>query len=635
MERMMSMTSEKQLSATSDISWPKDFPELKLIDDILRCGICYDYIKTCMVTPCAHSYCSICIRRSLLYKTACPSCFEETYETNLRNNRNFDRVTELFVNVRDKLIKHLRIAAVHFNCNEKLQSPATTLNLSQKTSQQEETPKRNIPKPGKSSTKGKLPFKSPSLGSSDKKSEISKRLEDLLVSPAPHTRVSEKKVLNSFEISNDDEFQRITTVPPMFLQPKVESQPKNTDVPTVPCPVCGVDIPERNINPHLDNCLANVNKPPVKSPVKRQKRNPLPKMVWSLMAEKDLRKKLKDYGLNTQGEKKALISRIQRYILLYNSECDSDSPRPVSEIVRQVEKEEKPTPNPTQQRLVINKKSDPKLIEEENQKYLQDNKDSFKKLIEAMKTREGRNIRPTSRNSNVILSDDDDDEDEDICREQREVPNVTPSISLNTPSTSNAVWEHVDLSDSDSNSRNGLSSPVLGARVSDNKSLCNGITSASARGSSSPVNLFGDKRTRTIDNKVTTDDLELKNPHKDSPMANDNSFSSPPKRRLSSSCIITTHSDSEDSMSLLVDQNIDGDFLDALDVLGPATEDVRDHNSQLEDPDFVVDTEEQNENCSEEVFVPTRKSKRKLKSPVLGDSNQNSSPRRTRRRTSK
>lgn len=30
------------------------------------------------------------------------------------------------------------------------------------------------------------------------------------------------------------------------------------------------------------------------------------------MAEKDLRKKLKDYGLNTQGDKKSLISRLQR-----------------------------------------------------------------------------------------------------------------------------------------------------------------------------------------------------------------------------------------------------------------------------------------------------------------------------------
>uniref|UniRef100_A0A1B6J0R1 RING-type E3 ubiquitin transferase n=1 Tax=Homalodisca liturata TaxID=320908 RepID=A0A1B6J0R1_9HEMI len=292
MEKILNGTIDKNLIVGSEISWPKEFPELKLIDDLLRCGICYDYIKTCMVTPCAHSYCSICIRRSLLYKTACPTCFEETYETNLRNNRILDRVAELFLSIKDRLVKHLRIAAVHFNCNEKLQSPATSLSASsQKTVHQEETPKRNIQKPGKSSTKGKLTFKSPSLDSSSKKSEISKRLEDLLGTST--AQGPERKESNSLELSNEDEFQRITTVPPMFLQPKVDSQPKNVDVSTVPCPVCAVNIPERNINTHLDNCLANVDKPPVKSPVKaRQKRNPLPKMVWSLMPEKDLRKKI-------------------------------------------------------------------------------------------------------------------------------------------------------------------------------------------------------------------------------------------------------------------------------------------------------------------------------------------------------
>uniref|UniRef100_A0A1B6I9E3 RING-type E3 ubiquitin transferase n=1 Tax=Homalodisca liturata TaxID=320908 RepID=A0A1B6I9E3_9HEMI len=626
MEKILNGTIDKNLIVGSEISWPKEFPELKLIDDLLRCGICYDYIKTCMVTPCAHSYCSICIRRSLLYKTACPTCFEETYETNLRNNRILDRVAELFLSIKDRLVKHLRIAAVHFNCNEKLQSPATSLSASsQKTVHQEETPKRNIQKPGKSSTKGKLTFKSPSLDSSSKKSEISKRLEDLLGTST--AQGPERKESNSLELSNEDEFQRITTVPPMFLQPKVDSQPKNVDVSTVPCPVCAVNIPERNINTHLDNCLANVDKPPVKSPVKaRQKRNPLPKMVWSLMPEKDLRKKLKDYGLNSQGEKKALISRIQRYILLFNSECDKDNPRPVSEIVRQVEREEKQAPNSIQQanRLVVNKKTDPKIIEEENKKYIQDNKDSFKKLIEAMKEREGKNIKPTARASNVILSDDEDD---DIYRDQSKVSNFPSARSYDAPSTSSAVWEHVDLSDSNSN---GSQSPILGGRVSDKKSLCNGNTPASVQNYNSPNNTRG--RTAEL-NKVTNGDLERNSPRpvSDSPFADENSFSSPPKR--SPSCIITTHSDSEDSISLLVDKNIDEDFLES--TLGPATENVLNGNSQLEDPDFVVDTEDQNENYSDEVFVPKRKSKRKLKSPVLGDSNQTPSPRRTRRRISK
>lgn len=42
------------------------------------------------------------------------------------------------------------------------------------------------------------------------------------------------------------------------------------------------------------------------------KRDPIPKRVYSMMSEKDLRKWLKNYGLNTAGDKKALISRLQR-----------------------------------------------------------------------------------------------------------------------------------------------------------------------------------------------------------------------------------------------------------------------------------------------------------------------------------
>lgn len=44
----------------------------------------------------------------------------------------------------------------------------------------------------------------------------------------------------------------------------------------------------------------------------KQKRKPLQKLVWSLMAEKDLRKKLKEYKLNVQGDKKILTERLKR-----------------------------------------------------------------------------------------------------------------------------------------------------------------------------------------------------------------------------------------------------------------------------------------------------------------------------------
>lgn len=42
---------------------------------------------------------------------------------------------------------------------------------------------------------------------------------------------------------------------------------------------------------------------------------------------------------------------ISRYVLLYNSECDSENPRPISEIIRLTEKEEKQIPTQNQQQV--------------------------------------------------------------------------------------------------------------------------------------------------------------------------------------------------------------------------------------------------------------------------------------------
>lgn len=43
-----------------------------------------------------------------------------------------------------------------------------------------------------------------------------------------------------------------------------------------------------------------------------RKRSPLPKLVYSMMSEKDLRKKLKECGLDQKGDKRTMISRLQR-----------------------------------------------------------------------------------------------------------------------------------------------------------------------------------------------------------------------------------------------------------------------------------------------------------------------------------
>lgn len=70
------------------------------------------------------------------------------------------------------------------------------------------------------------------------------------------------------------------------------------------------------------------------------KRKPLPKLVFRLMKDAELRRKMKELGLPSQGDRKTLEARFQRYSILYNSECDKIEPRSVEELLKQCEEEE-------------------------------------------------------------------------------------------------------------------------------------------------------------------------------------------------------------------------------------------------------------------------------------------------------
>lgn len=58
------------------------------------------------------------------------------------------------------------------------------------------------------------------------------------------------------------------------------------------------------------------------------------------MKDNAIRKRLKELGLSPQGDRKTLENRLQRYMVLYNAECDKTYPRPISELIKQCEEEE-------------------------------------------------------------------------------------------------------------------------------------------------------------------------------------------------------------------------------------------------------------------------------------------------------
>ncbi len=103
----------------------------------------------------------------------------------------------------------------------------------------------------------------------------------------------------------------------------------------VPCPVCGKLVSKTFINSHLDTCLNRCAVPttlsvPTSFPVGTKPKishKKLPNLVFPLIKDRDLRKKLKIYSLSTQGLRHVLIDRLKEFILCYNAQCDSINPK--------------------------------------------------------------------------------------------------------------------------------------------------------------------------------------------------------------------------------------------------------------------------------------------------------------------
>lgn len=51
------------------------------------------------------------------------------------------------------------------------------------------------------------------------------------------------------------------------------------------------------------------------------------KVVYNLLSDRDLRKKLKEHGLSTSGTRQQLIKRHQEFVHMYNAQCDSLHPK--------------------------------------------------------------------------------------------------------------------------------------------------------------------------------------------------------------------------------------------------------------------------------------------------------------------
>ncbi|XP_056380965.1 E3 ubiquitin-protein ligase RAD18 isoform X3 [Hyla sarda] len=373
---------------------------LQELEDLLHCGICFDYFNIAMMIPqCSHNYCSLCIRKFLSYKTQCPTCCVAVTESELRNNRLLDDLVRTFASARKYLSQSLSVT-----------SPQT---------------------PQDHST-GKLASSKRQLFAGKDIKQENKSMDTFLVK-------SSKKISNRSYSATDDVMDatldgelsapssstiKVKQEPGVMDQTSEEVSPPNTPSTSlakvkVECPVCGVGILEQYINNHLDGCLTrDEKKESLRSSV--QKRKPVAKVVYNLLSERDLRKRLKEVGLSTHGSKKQMIRRHQEFVHMYNAQCDSLHPKSAAEIVSEIEKNEKirsALEAKKESGMTFTKEQSEEQIDEIHQDYRKKHKNEFQQLIEQVK---GRWKTPKGKKVKVELTESDRNIDiisqKSVCR---------------------------------------------------------------------------------------------------------------------------------------------------------------------------------------------------------------------------
>lgn len=81
---------------------------LSAVESALRCRVCRDFYKTPMITTCLHTFCSICIRRSLASDGKCPACRAPDQESKLRWNGALDEVVDAYAKTRSTVLSFAR-----------------------------------------------------------------------------------------------------------------------------------------------------------------------------------------------------------------------------------------------------------------------------------------------------------------------------------------------------------------------------------------------------------------------------------------------------------------------------------------------------------------------------------------------
>lgn len=380
-------TKLMQDGPTDPSDW--SFGPLKELDALLRCSICFEYFTTAMIlSNCSHTYCSLCIRRFLsMVRPQCPTCSAPAKESQLVNNRPLDELVETFVkNRKDFMTAIEQKQAAEGPTNHPLQvqaSESTQVCVRHIPTGSPEAPSVTTPLSG-----AKVPRPPSSIPASlllDEGTEMSTGVQDCSHGDQPLST----SICSPIMICDDDDDNLTLVENAARTSPGVHSLDErlpsaSNRIRKVQCPVCGMTLSEGAINLHLDKCLQTSGstsrhaQSSVETKVKR-----LPKIVWNLLKDKDLKKKLKEYHLPATGRRHDMIQRLQEFSLRYNAQCDSRNPRTIEQVANDMVKEDLSRQSaslPPSCSAQLPKGSTEEEIEQSRRKYESEHWDQFTQL---------------------------------------------------------------------------------------------------------------------------------------------------------------------------------------------------------------------------------------------------------------
>lgn len=83
-------------------------PAFESVEAALRCEVCKEFLSNPVITPCSHTFCSICIRRCITADGKCPSCKTGCSSDKLTPNIAVREVVMRFEEARPKAIELAR-----------------------------------------------------------------------------------------------------------------------------------------------------------------------------------------------------------------------------------------------------------------------------------------------------------------------------------------------------------------------------------------------------------------------------------------------------------------------------------------------------------------------------------------------